>query len=68
MVELTVMHRYDVELWNILEDVDKITQKIDDKFCNKNMYLNRTRKYVNNIVMKRLKPDILLILKLIKIL
>jgi hypothetical protein len=64
MVELAVMHRYDVELWNILEDVDKFSHKFDDQFCNKNIcYLNRTRKYVNNIVMNRLKPENALLIK-----
>jgi hypothetical protein len=64
VVELTVMHRCDVELWNILEDVDKITHKFDGKCCDKNVcYLNRTRKYVHNIVMNRLKPENALLIK-----
>jgi ATP-dependent exoDNAse (exonuclease V) alpha subunit len=57
MVELTVRHRYNEQLWNILEDVEGVnTKTFNNKQCDRNIcYFNKTRKRVNEILMKRNK-------------
>ena len=71
--ELNQMKRYDIKLWDLLEDVwenkvwtDKTqefvenTKKatIDDMINNKNVcYLNKTRKKINEMVQNKIKPD-----------
>jgi len=58
-LELTVRRRYDQELWDILEDVNNVDcSKFGNKLCDRNIcYFNRTRKYVNDILMRKYKPQ-----------
>jgi ATP-dependent exoDNAse (exonuclease V) alpha subunit len=57
LCELTVMKRYNQELWDLLEDVDQINiQRFGTKICQRNLcYYNRTRKRVNKMMMEKYK-------------
>ena len=66
--ELTGMKRYDIKLWEALEDVcandfsfiekEPYTPTIEDLINNANIcYTNKTRREINKICMNHLKPD-----------
>jgi hypothetical protein len=56
-VDLTVRHRYDERLWDLLENVNGIDIKKFGKLITKRniCFYNKTRKYVNKILMNRHK-------------
>jgi ATP-dependent exoDNAse (exonuclease V) alpha subunit len=59
LCELTVMKRYNQELWDMLEKVQNIcTRKFGRKICDRNLcFTNKTRKFVNDMLMRKYKPD-----------
>ena len=60
LCDLTVRKRYDKELWDMLEDVNNNvdTTKFGNQICTKNIsYFNKTRQYVNTMLMLKCKPD-----------
>lgn len=58
-VELTVRHRYDEQLWNLLEDVEVVdVSKFQSKVHKRNIcFYNSTRTEVNKMLMNQFKPD-----------
>jgi hypothetical protein len=58
-IELNVMHRYDKQLWDLLEDVMKIDTSIFTKqLCKKSIcYTNKTRKQINEYFMIKNKGN-----------
>lgn len=58
-VKLTVPHRYDDQLWQLLEDVNEVNPaEFKSNVCKKNMcFYNVTRQYVNDLLMKQNKPE-----------
>ena len=58
LCELTIMKRYNQELWDALEDVDTVeVSKYGSKICKRNIcYFNVTRKHVNHLIMNQCKP------------